>query len=191
VPAAGSPGSCFAKRQAAEPASWWPSTCPPVLRRWGRFWAACGLRRRQFVWIAQAGPGSGHAPGPGVGQLERCDLAPAPPPPAATFASRSAAWAWALRLKTAPRPVLPPEAAENYGRGRLLVVAGSDRYRGGGFAQAFWVPAPAACAASGCAAGCRGGRSLGGAAPGGVEACPWRKRPRWPGPGFRWLYRGF
>ena len=63
-----------------------------------------------------------------VGKLERIDLGL----PAALLGSLDATTPrglWGSDLKTAPVPQLDP-AASKYGRGRLLLVAGSSRYRG-------------------------------------------------------------
>jgi len=98
-----------------------------------------------------------------VGQLERCDLA-LPAALLATLPLDQPLGLGAADLKTAPRPVLPPEAAK-YGRGRLLVVAGSDRYRGAALLSLL------GASASGCG-------SLRAALPAAVAAGLWAVQPQ-------------
>ncbi|MFZ9951882.1 MAG: NAD(P)H-hydrate dehydratase [Vulcanococcus sp.] len=63
-----------------------------------------------------------------VGQLERIELG-LPPALLAALPPRQPLLLQATDAAQAPWPALPP-AAHKYGRGRLLVVAGSDAYRG-------------------------------------------------------------
>jgi len=98
-----------------------------------------------------------------VGQLERFDLA-LPAALLATLPADQPLGLGAADLKTAPRPVAPPEAAK-YGRGRLLVVAGSDRYRGAALLSLL------GASASGCG-------SLRAAVPAAVAAGLWAVEPQ-------------
>jgi len=98
-----------------------------------------------------------------VGQLERFDLAL----PAALLAALPVNQPLGLSaadLDTAPRSAPPPEAAK-YGRGRLLVVAGSDRYRGAALLSLL------GASASGCG-------SLRAAVPAAVAAGLWAVQPQ-------------
>jgi len=135
----------------------------------------------RFVWIAQAGPGLQTAPLAWVGQLERCDSGPARRPAGDLALDQPLGLGRADLddpvLKTAPRPVLPPEAAK-YGRGPAgWCVAVANRYRGAALLKPF-----------GCqrqrlrslrAALRLPWRPVSGrfAAPGGDGGCPWRKDP--------------
>jgi len=102
-----------------------------------------------------------------VGQLERVDLGlpprllaslPDPVPLGLGFAQGPEGDA-----QRAPRPELPP-AAGKYGRGRLLVIAGSDRYRGAAHLSL------AGATASGCG-------SLRAVVPAALEGSLWQVHP--------------
>jgi len=158
--------------------AWWPIDVAHSVpsARWGPgflgAWRPCASQTFVWDWLKQ-GLVAGSVPGL-VGQLEAMRSGPARRP-AGEPCSRISRWApGRCRLKTAPqRPVLPPEGPRNRPGPAGWWSAGSDRYRGCGFAQPFGCPAPSGCGSpSGCAAAASAAGLWGGAAPGGEWRLP-------------------